>query len=73
MALFDHLFGKKELPKIEEVVKEALENLDLSDDTETSFREADEGPQEEADIKRFEESEVEEKEIQDTVVRKVGF
>ena len=67
MGLFDHLFGKKELPKIEEVVKEALENLDLSDDTETSFREADEGPQEEADIKRFEESEVEEKEIQDTV------
>ena len=44
MGLFDHLFGKKELPKIEEVVKEALENLDLSDDTETSFREADEGP-----------------------------
>lgn len=67
MGLFDHLFGKKELPKIEEVVKEALENLDLSDDNETSFREADEGLQEEADIKRFEESEVEEKEIQNTV------
>mgnify|MGYP000868305965 CR=1 FL=1 len=67
MGLFDHLFGKKELPKIEEVVKEALENLDLSDDTETSFREADEGLQEEVDIKRFEESEVEEKEIQNTV------
>ena len=28
MGLFDRLFGKKEEPKIEEVVKEALENLD---------------------------------------------
>ena len=34
MGLFDRLFGKKEEPKIEEVVKEALENLDLSEDTE---------------------------------------
>lgn len=34
MGLFDRLFGKKEEPKIEEVVKEALENLDLSEDIE---------------------------------------
>ena len=34
MGLFDRLFGKIEEPKIEEVVKEALENIDLSDDSE---------------------------------------
>ena len=34
MGLFNRLFGKKEEPKIEEVVKEALENLDLSEDIE---------------------------------------
>ena len=34
MGLFDRLFGKIEEPKIEEVVKEALENIDLSDDNE---------------------------------------
>ena len=34
MGLFDRLFGRKEEPKIEEVVKEALENIDLSDDNE---------------------------------------
>ena len=34
MGLFDRLFGKIEEPKIEDVVKEALENLDLSDDSE---------------------------------------
>ena len=34
MGLFDRLFGKIEEPKIEEVVKEALENIDLSDDGE---------------------------------------
>ena len=46
MGLFDRLFGKKEEPKIEEeVVKEALENLDLSEDTE-----AEEVSQEEAEI-----------------------
>ena len=31
MGLFDRLFGRKEEPKIEEVVKEALENLDLTE------------------------------------------
>ena len=34
MGLFDRLFGKIEEPKIEEVVKEALENIDLSDDSQ---------------------------------------
>ena len=31
MGLFDRLFGRKEEPKIEEVIKEALENLDLTE------------------------------------------
>ena len=34
MGLFDRLFGKIEEPKIEDVVKEALENIDLSNDSE---------------------------------------
>lgn len=34
MGLFDRLFGRKEEPKIEEVVKEALENLDLTEPDE---------------------------------------
>ncbi len=37
MGLFDRLFGKKEEPKIEEVVKEALENLDLSEDVDPTL------------------------------------
>ena len=65
MGLFDRLFGKKEEPKIEEVVKEALENLDLSEDTEPSLTEAEEVSQEEAEI--AEEAVLEEEEIQDTV------
>ena len=60
MGLFDRLFGKKEEPKIEEVVKEALENLDLSEDTE-----AEGVSQEEAEI--AEEAVLEEEKIQDTV------
>ena len=48
MGLFDRLFGKKEEPKIEEVVKEALENLDLSEDVESSLTEAEGILQEEA-------------------------
>ena len=51
MGLFDRLFGKKEEPKIEEVVKEALENLDLSEDTE-----AEEVSQEEAEVESSEEA-----------------
>ena len=67
MGLFDRLFGKKEEPKIEEVVKEALENLDLSEDTEPSLTEAEEVSQEEAEVESFEEPVLEEEEIQDTV------
>ncbi len=65
MGLFDRLFGKKEEPKIEEVVKEALENLDLSEDTETALTEAEEVSQEEAEV--AEEAVLEEEEIQKTV------
>ena len=67
MGLFDRLFGKKEEPKIEEVVKEALENLDLSEDVEPSFTEAEEVSQEEAEVGSFEETVLQEEEIQDTV------
>lgn len=67
MGLFDRLFGKKEEPKIEEVVKEALENLDLSEDVEPAFTEAEEVPQEEAEVESSEESVLEEEENQDTV------
>ena len=67
MGLFDRLFGKKEEPKIEEVVKEALENLDLSEDTETALTEAEEVSQEEAEVESSEEVVFEEEENQDTV------
>lgn len=62
MGLFDRLFGKKEEPKIEEVVKEALENLDLSEDTE-----AEEVSQEVVEVESSEEALLEEEENQDTV------
>ena len=62
MGLFDRLFGKKEEPKIEEVVKEALENLDLSEDTE-----AEEVSQEVAEVESSEEAVFEEDENQETV------
>ena len=65
MGLFDRLFGKKEEPKIEEVVKEALENLDLSEDVESSLIEAEGILQEEAEV--AEEAVLEEEENQDTV------
>ncbi len=67
MGLFDRLFGKKEEPKIEEVVKEALENLDLSEDIEPTLTEAEELSQEEAEVESSEEAVFEEEEIQDTV------
>ena len=57
MGLFDRLFGKKEEPKIEEVVKEALENLDLSEDIEPALTEAEELPHEEAEVESSEEEE----------------
>ena len=52
MGLFDRLFGKKEEPKIEEVVKEALENLDLTEPEE----EVAEPVTEKATVKDSEES-----------------
>ena len=67
MGLFDRLFGKKEESKIEEVVKEALENLDLSEDTEPALTEAEELPQEEAEVESSEAAVFEEEEIQVTV------
>ena len=67
MGLFDRLFGKKEEPKIEEVVKEALENLDLSAYNELALAEAEEVPQEEAEVESSEEAVFEEEEIQVTV------
>ena len=67
MGLFDRLFGKKEEPKIEEVVKEALENLDLSEDIEPTLTEAEEVSQEEAEVESSEEAVFEEEEIQVTV------
>ena len=67
MGLFDRLFGKKEEPKIEEVVKEALENLDLSEDVEPALTEAEEVPQEEAEVESSEEAVFEEDENQETV------
>lgn len=67
MGLFDRLFGKKEEPKIEEVVKEALENLDLSEDNEPALTEAEEVPQEEAEVEIIEQALLQEQEIQKTV------
>ncbi len=67
MGLFDRLFGKKEEPKIEEVVKEALENLDLSEDVEPALTEAEEVSQDAAEIESSEAAVLEEEEIQDTV------
>ena len=67
MGLFDRLFGKKEEPKIEEVVKEALENLDLSEDTEPAFTEAEEVSQEEAEVESSGEVALQEEENQETV------
>lgn len=67
MGLFDRLFGKKEEPKIEEVVKEALENLDLSEDNELVLAEAEEVPQEDAEVEIVEQAELQEEEIQKTV------
>ena len=63
MGLFDRLFGKKEEPKIEEVVKEALENLDLSEDAEPALTEAEK----DAEVKSSEEDLLQEEEIQGTV------
>lgn len=56
MGLFDRLFGKKEEPKIEDVVKEALENLDLSEEVEENQTAVGETSQEETARDKVEET-----------------
>ena len=56
MGLFDRLFGKKEEPKIEDVVKEALENLDLSEEVEENQTAVEETSQEETAREKEEET-----------------
>ena len=56
MGLFDRLFGKKEEPKIEDVVKEALENLDLSEEVEETKTAVEETSQEETETDKVEET-----------------
>ena len=56
MGLFDRLFGKKEEPKIEDIVKEALENLDLSEEVEENQTAVEETAQEEPTREKVEET-----------------
>ena len=56
MGLFDRLFGKKEEPKIEDIVKEALENLDLSEEVEENQTAVEETSQEETSREKVEET-----------------
>ena len=56
MGLFDRLFGKKEEPKIEDIVKEALENLDLSEEVEENQTAVEETSQEETAREKEEET-----------------
>ena len=56
MGLFDRLFGKKEEPKIEDIVKEALENLDLSEEVEENQTAVEETSQEETARDKVEEA-----------------
>ena len=56
MGLFDRLFGKKEEPKIEDIVKEALENIDLSEEVEENQTAIEETSQEETTREKEEET-----------------
>ena len=56
MGLFDRLFGKKEEPKIEDIVKEALENLDLSEEIEENQTAIEETSQKETAREKVEET-----------------
>ena len=56
MGLFDRLFGKKEEPKIEDIVKEALENLDLSEEVEENQTAVEETSREETARDKVEET-----------------
>jgi len=64
MGLFDRLFGKKEEPKIEDVVKEALENLDLSEEVEENQTAVEETSQEEPARDKVEETPAQEENSQ---------
>ncbi len=56
-CFFDYrLFGKKEEPKIEDIVKEALENLDLSEEVEETKTAVEETSQEETARDKVEET-----------------
>ena len=68
MGLFDRLFGKKEEPKIEDIVKEALENLDLSEEVEENQTAVEETSQEEPTREKVEETPAQE----DTAVTEVN-
>jgi len=56
MGLFARLLGKKEEPKIEDIVKEALENLDLSEEVEENQTAIEETSQEETAREKVEET-----------------
>ena len=56
MGLFDRLFGKKEEPKIEDIVKEALDNLDLSEEVEENQTAVEETAQKETARDKVEET-----------------
>ena len=56
MGLFDRLFGKKEELKIEDIVKEALENIDLSEEVEENQTAIEETSQEEITREKVEET-----------------
>ena len=56
MGLFDRLFREKEEPKIEDIVKEALENLDLSEEVEENQTAVEETSQEETARDKVEET-----------------
>ena len=56
MGLFDRLFGKKEEPKIEDIVKEALENLDLSEEVEENQTAIEETSREETTREKVQET-----------------
>lgn len=66
MGLFDRLFGKKEEPKIEDIVKEALENLDLSEEVEENQAAVEETAQEETARDKVEETPAQEENSQVT-------
>ena len=66
MGLFDRLFGKKEEPKIEDIVKEALENLDLSEEVEENQTAVEQTNQEETTRDKVEETPAQEENSQVT-------